>query len=315
MNVTNRRTLVIGGAGFIGSWLADTLVASGRAVTVLGRSAMPSRALHPSIRYVPGSFDDLGLLRSLLSRHDEVVDLAYATVPNTSFEAPLQDLLQNLPAIVNLFAEALAAKVRRVVVVSSGGTVYGEAQYVPITEDHPTRPLSPYGITKLTIENYARWFYAVHGLPVMCVRPANAYGEGQMPFRGQGFVATAIASIIEDRPLTIFGESGTIRDYIHVSDVAAAILDVLNHGCSGEAYNVGTGVGLSNLDVVDAIDRLAAEQSMHSRIIRAAARPFDVQRNVLDSSRLNSLAEWRPKITFEDGLERTWRWHLDAYRK
>lgn len=308
-------TLLIGGGGFIGAWLADMLAASGRAVTVLGRRDTSSKALHPSIHYVSGSFDDLGLLRDLLSRHDEVVDLAYSTVPNTSFEAPLQDLLQNLPAVVNLFTEALAAKVRRVLVVSSGGTVYGEAKYIPITEDHPTHPLSPYGITKLTIEHYARWFYAVHGLPVMCVRPANAYGEGQTPFRGQGFVATAIASIIEGRPLTIFGESGTVRDYIHVSDVATAILDVLNHGHPGEAYNVGTGVGLNNLDVVDAIDRLAAAQSMQSRIIRAAARPFDVQRNVLDSAQLTRLAGWSPRITFEDGLERTWRWHFDAYRK
>lgn len=309
------RSLLIGGGGFIGSWTANELWASGREVTVLGRSAAPAHALHPAVRYVAGDFSDISVLRSLLTGHDEVVDLAYATVPNTSFDAPLHDLLQNLPVAVSLFTESLAAGVGRVVVVSSGGTVYGEARSLPIREDHPTCPISPYGITKLTIEQYARWFHAVHALPVICVRPANAYGEGQIPFRGQGFVATAIASVIEERPLTIFGEAGTVRDYIHVSDIAIAIVAALDRGECGQTYNVGTGVGLSNLDVVTAIDRLAAVVGKRSRVIRAEARRFDVQTNVLDSAKLTDRTGWRPKVGFEDGIERTWHWYAGSYGK
>jgi UDP-glucose 4-epimerase len=309
------RTLLIGGGGFIGSWLAGVLIDSGREVTVLGRSAVPSNSFRTPVRYISGNFHDTSLLRNLLGEHDEAVYLAHATAPNTKLEDPLQDLLQNLPAAVSLFSEASAARLRRLVIVSSGGTVYGEAYGTPITESHPNLPISPYGITKLTIENYARWFHITHGLPVICLRPANAYGEGQVPFRGQGFVATTIASIIEGRPITIFGDQGTVRDYIHVSDIAMATLDVLNHGNEGEAYNVGTGVGLSNIDVIEAVDRLAATEGLHSRIIWGAARSTDVQTNILDSTRLTNLTGWRPRITFENGLERTWRWYLNEYRQ
>lgn len=308
-----KRVLLIGGGGFIGSWLGQELLASGREVTVLGRSAVPLRFLHPSIRYVAGDFADTNLLRGLLAEHDEVVDLAYATVPNTSFDAPLHDLLQNLPVAVSLFAEAIAANVRRVVVVSSGGTVYGEARTSTIREDHPTCPISPYGITKLTIEQYARWFHAVHGLPVICVRPANAFGEGQIPFRGQGFVATAIAAAIEGRPLVIFGETGTVRDYIHVSDVATAIVAALDGGECGETYNIGTGVGFSNLEVVAAINHLAASIGKRIDVDFAEARRFDVQVNILDSAKLMSRTGWLPRVELNEGLARTWRWFLDSH--
>jgi nucleoside-diphosphate-sugar epimerase len=189
----------------------------------LGRSASPARSLPATVRYIAGDFNNPKLLQSLLAEHEEVIDLAYATVPNTSFSAPLHDLMQNLPVAVALFEAACAAQVRKVIIVSSGGTVYGEAQSLPISESHPTHPISPYGITKLTIDHYAQWFHAIHGLPVVCLRPGNAYGEGQLAFRGQGFVATAIASVIEERPIQLYGEEGAIRDYVHAEDIAAAI--------------------------------------------------------------------------------------------
>jgi UDP-glucose 4-epimerase len=303
----NTRCLVIGGAGFIGSWLVAQLIASGRQVTVLGRSASPARSLPATVRYIAGDFNNPKLLQSLLAEHEEVIDLAYATVPNTSFSAPLHDLMQNLPVAVALFEAACAAQVRKVIIVSSGGTVYGEAQSLPISESHPTHPISPYGITKLTIDHYAQWFHAIHGLPVVCLRPGNAYGEGQLAFRGQGFVATAIASVIEERPIQLYGEEGAIRDYVHAEDIAAAIVLALEQATPGEIYNIGSGSGLSNLDVIAGINRLAAPLGKSAIVQWIEARPFDVRTNILDAGKFRQQTGWAPNITFEAGLSRSWQ--------
>jgi UDP-glucose 4-epimerase len=129
------------------------------------------------------------------------------------------------------------------VLVSSGGTVYGVARSLPIAEDHPTEPISPYGITKLTIEKYAGMFGAASGLPIVIVRPGNAYGEGQHASTGQGFIATAMDAICRGEAVGVFGPIGTIRDYVHVADVASGIVAAWILGAAGETYNIGTGVG------------------------------------------------------------------------
>lgn len=273
----------------------------------MGRSRIPSRDLSAGADYVSGDFGNVDLIRSLLASHDEVIHLAYATVPNTSFDNPLGDLLENLPATVQLFAEVAAAG-RRLVLVSSGGTVYGEGLTLPIAEDHPTIPISPYGVTKLTLEKYAYLYSVTHRLNVVCVRPSNAYGEGQAPFSGQGFVATAMAAALRGVPIRIFGPSGSVRDYLHVADIAEGIVATLEQGAAGKTYNLGSGKGRSNLEVVEAIRPLLREVGCEVVTIHDAERVFDVHENVLDSSRLRSLTGWQPKIEFEEGLRRTRDW-------
>jgi len=130
----------------------------------------------------------------------------------------------NLPKAVRLFELASTLPLKKFVWISSGGTVYGRTSTGLIPETRPTLPLSPYGITKLAIEKYAHIYFESKGLPIVCVRPANAFGEGQRTYSGQGFIATAIASVLDGRELTLFGEQGTIRDYLHVADVATGIV-------------------------------------------------------------------------------------------
>jgi UDP-glucose 4-epimerase len=250
---------------------------------------------------VAGDFAQKDQVCRLLDAHHEVIHLAYATVPNTSFENPQEDLLQNLPATVKLFAEAADRGVK-LVLVSSGGTVYGEATELPIRETHPTRPISPYGVTKLTLENYAYLYAATHGLKFVCVRPSNAYGPGQRPFAGQGFIATAMASAMRGVPIKIFGQRGTIRDYLYVSDLASGIVSALMHGHLSETYNLGSGVGLSNLDVIDLLKPLMREIGCEVQLENAPERAFDVRANVLDSSRLQMDTGWKPVIGFEEGM-------------
>lgn len=303
----SRTTLVIGGGGFIGAHLVPKLLASGRKVTVVGRSEAPRHVLPGEADYVAGDFARLDLMRPLLARHEEVVHLAYATVPNTSYDNPLGDLLENLPPTVQLFSE-VAEKGSRLALISSGGTVYGEAVTLPISELHPTNPISPYGVTKLTLEKYAYLYAVTRKLNVVCVRPANAYGEGQRPFTGQGFIATAMASAMRGEPVRIFGSRGAVRDYIHVEDIANGIVSALERGGSGETYNLGTGIGRSNLDVVETITPLMKEIDCVVQAVHEPERPFDVRANALDCAKLSMHTGWKPSVSFEVGLLRTREW-------
>ena len=291
----------------MGTHLVPKLLATGRRVTIVGRGASPFHQLPKEATYIPGDFGNLDLICALLDAHEEIIHLAYATVPNTSFDNPLADLLQNLPPTVQLFSE-VAARGGRLVLVSSGGTVYGEAISLPILESHPTQPISPYGVTKLTLEKYARLYSVTHGLKVITVRPANAYGEGQRPFVGQGFISTAMASAMQGKPVKIFGEQGAVRDYVYVGDLAEGILAALDRGQDGETYNLGSGVGRSNREVLDEMATLMQEIGCAIRIDYAPERIFDVKANVLDSSKLQQHTGWVPQIGFDEGLLRTREW-------
>lgn len=302
-----QNTLVIGGSGYIGAHLVPELLAIGRQVSVLGRSAMPRYELPAGVDYIKGDFAQHELVSRLLDSHHEVIHLAYATVPNTSFENPLADLLQNLPPTVQLFSE-VADRGGKLILVSSGGTVYGEAIKLPIWEDHLTKPISPYGVTKLTLENYAHLYAVTHGLKFVCIRPANAFGLGQRPFVGQGFISTAMASVMRGQPVMIFGKKGAVRDYIYVSDLAAGIMSVLEKGHSSETYNLGSGVGLSNMDVIEAMSPLMKEVGCNVMVEHLPERAFDVKSNVLDSTKLQEHTGWRPQVEFTEGLRRTRDW-------
>lgn len=300
-------TLLIGGAGYIGAQLAAELAATGRRVTVLGRKLVPVRELAPGVSYSQGDFADPKVLDSLLDDHQEVVHLAYASVPNTTFDDPLGELLQNLPPAMGLFMAA-ARRSRKLLLVSSGGTVYGEALELPITELHPTRPVSYYGLTKLMVENYARIHAVMHGLHLICVRPSNAYGVGQQPFLGQGFISTAIASAMRGQPVKLFGREGTVRDYLYIDDVARGIVSALDFGHPGETYNLGSGVGLSNRQVLDAMMPMLIDKGLELGVEHLSERASDVRANVLDSRKLLECSGWRPRVSLTEGLQRTVAW-------
>jgi UDP-glucose 4-epimerase len=305
------RSCVIGGGGFIGRYLAKALAASGRDVLVLGRRADVSFAdesVRKAIHYQAVDAADISVMRPLLATCDEVIDLAYSTVPKTSYSDPIFDLQSNLPRVVALMEELQHhSQLRRFMVVSSGGTVYGHASRLPISEYAETEPVSPYGITKLTIERYALMYHRLHNLPLVMVRPANAYGHGQLPFMGQGFIATAMGSVLAGKHVTVFGERGTVRDYVHASDVALAMVAALEHGTNGAVYNIGSGVGRSNLDIVDLIRPLAKKVNLPVMMNYEEERKFDVAANVLNVDRLRSCSGWLPKVKIEDGLQEMWQ--------
>jgi UDP-glucose 4-epimerase len=301
-----KKTIVIGGAGFIGTYLTKLLISSGREVCVVGRKVNAPRALPAGCSYLAGNYGDRNALKNILTEGCEIIDLAYSTVPKTSFEDPLYDLTSNLPSSVALMEEALKIGVRRLLLVSSGGTVYGPMESLSITENHPTRPISPYGITKLTIDHYAMMYHRNGGLPVVVVRPSNAYGEDQRSGTGQGFLAEAIHAILSGRDVEIYGQEGTIRDYIHVSDVALGVMAALDKGLAGRIYNLGTGVGASNLEVISIMREFSEKDGFAVRTRILPARNYDVEANVLDSSQLRSDTGWCHKIGLKEGIQQMW---------
>ena len=302
---------VIGGTGFIGRAVVAELIASGRQVIVVARSAYP-RGLPPEVRYlqsIPGN--EVAVMSEALLASTEVIDLAYSTIPGTSFQDPVNDILANVPETVRLFKlAATMPHLRKFVWISSGGTVYGRTGAYAIPETHPTLPLSPYGITKLALEKYAHLYFETAKLPIVCVRPANAYGEGQLPYAGQGFIATAIASILDRRELMLFGEHGTIRDYLHVTDMAGGIIAALDAGQPGEIYNLGSSQGLTNRTILEALAPLATAQGRLVQVKVLPERLFDVPANILDCSKLRAASGWAPKMPIAAGLSQAWNWYV-----
>ena len=300
------KTIVIGGTGFIGSCVSKALIQSGRDVTVIGRRPPGPHTELLQCRYLCTDLKYRKQFREVLEPGCEVIDLAYSTVPKTSYGDPAFDLLSNLPRSIELLEESITSKVSRLMMISSGGTVYGNPQSLPLDEYHPTHPISPYGITKLTIEHYAYMFHRTRDLPIIVARPANAYGANQQTGRGQGFLAAAISAILSRSELEIYGSKGTIRDYINVEDVASGIVAALDFGEVGEIYNLGTGIGTSNLDIISLLKPLAESYGYLTHVKHLPPRRFDVEANVLDCQKLTSISGWEPQVSLQRGLAEMW---------
>ena len=315
-DLSSFKSIVVGGGGFIGVHLVEKLISSGRQnILVIGRNAKRPQALSSIAEYRPINPLDPFFFDKAFDECSEVIDLAYRTVPTTSFDDPVKDILGNLPFAVNLLKIAVARKVLKYVVISSGGTVYGNAQHLPIQENHPTNPISPYGITKLAVEKYALMYHESAGLPVIIIRPSNPYGPNQYGDRGQGFIATAIFRMLRNEEVLIFGDRGNSRDYIFIDDLTEGIVAALNHGVFGEIYNCGTGIGMDNQDILQEILSLITPKLTTVKIVLKAARPFDVDANILNYQKLANVSRWKPKVDLKEGLSRTVHWVRAQARK
>jgi UDP-glucose 4-epimerase len=306
-----RTTLLIGGAGLIGTQLGSTLLERGHRVRVLDQQLPEAGRRIEHIEYLQGDRENSGLLIEAMRNVDYVVDLAYAGIARADVADLLAPMQKNVPPTLRMLEAATNACVKKVVLLSSGGTVYGNPLQVPITEEHPTNPVSAYGVAKLIIEKYALMWHHLHQTPVVIARPANAYSERQRPFAGQGFIATAIASVMMGKKIEIFGDGHTVRDYIHVADIADGLVALLEHGEVGQVYNLGTGVGLSNNEIIDLIRPLANAHNLQLLVERIPSRNVDVSVNVLDINKAFRVTGWVPKIKFSDGLRQVWNYHAE----
>ena len=295
------RTLVTGGAGFVGSHVVDALLARGDEVHVVDNLSTGSRE-----NLAAGTeFHELDIRDPAIEtlgaelRPDVVLHLAAQADVGTSVERPVFDAEVNVVGTVHVLEAARAAGAR-VVFTSSGGAIYGECDE-PATEDHARLPLSPYAVSKLAGEEYIAGWNRLYGTSHVVLRLANVYGPRQLPALEGGVVAIFLDRLARGETAEIFGDGAHVRDYVHVSDVAAAFLRVAETGTG--TYNVGTGVATTVLDLY----RLCARAAGVDREPNfAAARPGDLRRSVIDASRAERELDWRVTTPLAEGLVRTW---------
>jgi UDP-glucose 4-epimerase len=297
--------LVIGGNGFIGTHLVDRLLESGHSVRIYDHSPNKFRALPQKAEYVEGELGNYGLVREALEGTEVVYHFVSTTSPNTSNDDPIYDVRSNLLDTIKLLEACTQSGVRKVIFASSGGTVYGLPETLPITERHPTNPTSSYGIVKLAIEKYLELFRHLHGLDYFALRVSNPYGPYQDPTRQQGVISVFLHRIQTGEPIIIWGDGSVVRDYLYVSD----LVDALEHASeveSGEqVINLGSGHGISLNELLWLIADIVGKQPTVEYL---PARALDVPTIVLDISRAREELGWRPKTELAKGMTRTWDW-------
>lgn len=297
---------ITGGAGFIGSHLADAFLSRGDRVLILDdlsggrRENVPEGAeLHVHDIRSP---EAAALVREsgidLLVHHAAQMDVR-RSVENPAFDAEV-----NILGSLNLAEAARRGGVKQILFASTGGAIYGEQDYFPADEQHPPRPVSPYGVSKLSFERYLFYFHVAYGLNATCLRYANVYGERQNPHGEAGVVAIFLSRLLAGQAPTINGEGLQTRDYVHVSDVVKA--NLLAAGKPGfHIYNVGTGVETS---VVTLYRELARAVGSDLEAKHGPAKPGEQQRSVVDARLIKSELGWQDPLTLRQGLERTAAW-------
>jgi UDP-glucose 4-epimerase len=301
------RAIVTGGAGFIGSHVAEALVARGDGVHVLDdlssgkRENVPAGAeLHVGdIRAPEAVFDSV--------RPELVFHLAAQASVSVSVARPAFDAEVNVLGTVAVL-EAARAHGAQVVFSSTGGAIYGECDR-PASEDWERRPLSPYGTSKLAGEEYLAAWNRLHGTRHVALRYGNVYGPRQDPHGEAGVVAIFLRAVADGRRPTIFGDGSQVRDYVYAGDVARATLAAT--ALDGGVVNIATGRATSVLDLVDAMRRATGREIAPEH---GPERLGDLQRSVLDPRLAARELGWRPEVSLEDGLRATWRFFSSAAR-
>jgi len=304
--------LVLGGAGFIGSHLAEALLQTGHRVRVFDRPHVdrlswfsPSRGFET----FTGDFLNPQALATALRGAEVVFHLVSTTLPKTSNDNPLYDVETNVLGTLRLLELCRDHEVRRIVFVSSGGTVYGTPRSIPIEESHPTQPACSYGIHKLTVEKYLDLTRMLYGLDYCVLRPSNVYGPGQRLDIAQGAVGVFLHHALQDTPIEIWGDGSVIRDYVYVTDAVAALLKAMTFEGEQKIFNVGSGVGVSLNDLIGYIEGLVGHRV---KVEHKAARSLDVPVNVLDCSLARRHLGWSASTPLALGLLHTYEWMRSA---
>lgn len=310
------RAVVTGGAGFIGSTIVDALVDAGTEVLVLddlsrGSRANLSAALERDAQWVEVDVRDGAAVEQAFRafQPELVFHLAAQIDVRVSMDEPAHDAAVNVLGSVTVFSAALRVGVRRVVNTSTGGAIYGETDVVPTSEAVPAEPLSPYGLSKLTVERYARWFRRTHGLDVVTLRYGNVYGPRQDPRGDAGVIAIFCDRVLTGRRPTVYGDGRQTRDYVFVADIAAANLAAARAGeLAHSEYNIGTGTEVSVLELTEAIATAAGVAPAAFAPVFAPARAGELLRSCLDISRARRDLDLPPPTPLPEGLARTLSW-------
>ena len=293
-----------GGAGFVGSHVVDRCVEAGHQVAVVddlstGRRQQvnPAARLHV-VDIRSAALDDVFRAET----PEAVVHLAAQASVGRSVANPRLDAEINVLGTVNLLECCRQAGARRVVYVSTGGAGYGDTDIVPTPESHPSRPVSPYGTSKVAAELYLGCWEALHGVSGVVLRLANIYGPRQDPHGEAGVIAIFTDRLLRGEPCVINGDGLQTRDYVYVGDVAEAALRTLERPHVTGPINIGTGIETT---VVELFETLRAAFGGRGECRHGPARPGEQRRSLLDASRARQLLDWAPRVPLDEGLRRT----------
>lgn len=298
------RVLVTGGAGFIGSHVVDAYVAAGHDVAIVDNLASGSRGnLNPAARFYEIDLRDRAALTSVFeAERPELVNhhAAQASV-RLSMEDPVRDAEINVLGSLNLLEACRRSGARKLIYAGTGGAAPGEPEYLPVDEEHPVRPLSPYGANKHAVEHYCDLYRHNFGLDTTILRYANIYGPRQDPLGEAGVIAVFAGLMLDGRRPTVNGTGEQERDYVYVGDVARANVLAIDAG-SGRMYHIGTGIGTT---VNELFDRLAEIVGHAAPRQHGPALPGEVFKIALSYERARQELGWAPTVSLEDGLRLT----------
>lgn len=297
------KILVTGGAGFIGSHVADAFIEQGHDVVIVDNLSMGNeKNINPRARFVKLNIQDPEIFALFEKEKFDVVDHHAAQMDvRLSVADPIFDATNNILGTINLLQAAVKYGVKKFIFVSSGGAIYGEHDYFPADEEHPTRPLSPYGITKLACEKYLYFYHHVHQLNFVILRYANIYGPRQNPKGEAGVIAIFASRLLTGGQPVINGNGLQTRDYVYVGDVVRANLKALDYK-GNDYFNIGTGIETNVNELFHHVNHLtnANEKEAHG-----PAQPGEQLRSVLNNHKAKTFLGWTPQVSLKEGLANT----------
>ncbi|WP_270337800.1 NAD-dependent epimerase/dehydratase family protein [Streptococcus infantarius] len=299
--------IILGAAGFIGKNLARNLVEEkGVNLTLVDKCKSYfddlSDLKKDNIQIKESSLDNSTNFDDLLKNQDIVYHLVSTVVPATSNQHITSDIETNVLFSSKLFDSCIKNKIKRVIFISSGGTVYGKEGTSPLSEDTPTHPISSYGVQKITIENLLYLYNYMYGLDYRIVRLANPYGPFQRPNGILGAVTTFTYKALKDEVITVYGDGSVVRDYIYIDDAVEGILKIANTSLNEKIFNLGSGSGTSLMEVLNIIKKVTGKEL---RVEFKEGRQADVPINYLDMSRYERIFGKKQMISLEEGIQKT----------
>ena len=299
------RILVTGGAGFIASHVVDAYVNLGHEVAVIDDLSRGSREnVNPKARFYEGDIRDREFVARTLAefRPESINHHAAQMDVRRGVREPVFDAQVNILGSVNLLEEAVANKVRHVVYISSAGAVYGEPKQLPVSEEFPVNPITPYGISKHTVEHYLFTFRHLYWLSYAVLRYGNVYGPRQNSAGEAGVFAIFCEQILRGEQPVIYGDGSKTRDYVYVDDVVKANILALVRG-QGEIFNIAGQMPTTDIEVFTVISQLLGKPDLKPQF--ADIRAGEIRHIVLDISKARRILGWNPEITLNEGAART----------
>ena len=300
------KILVTGGAGFIGSTLVDRLISEGNEVVVIDdlSSGKKDYVNSEAKLYKIDICSDKVAKIFKEEKFDFVYHLAAQIDVRKSVADPEFDNKINVLGGINIIENCRANNVKKIIMASTGGAIYGEAEEIPTTENSPTYPVSPYGIHKLTLEKYLNYYYQVYGLNYTVLRFANVYGPRQFKGGEAGVIAIFIDNAVKGLESLQFGDGLQTRDFVYVDDVVNGLFSALNIDCQSE-INIGSEIETSLLDIIRNINNTLGEKM---KIKEMPGKAGEQRRSCLSFARAKDILNWEPKVRLEEGIKRTISW-------